>query len=483
MYHVNDLRQFIGCPRMYFLERENTEEKSFNQYLRNDTSVSELLIKLFKIDNPFIGERNDRNERFFDNIDNHQYFLMTRFDDEGMRIKVPLLKKVNNQFEAYFLLYKTNNKEIDLFTLRVTLAVLKSLNVDIVKAYTISFNPDYVFHNELDVNQLFIVSDCVGTKDLLALIKEKDIDYKEIIRNIEAESGKEHPPLKSRSCHAIGTCRYYDECFKEEAELPDDNILTLVSSKYKTEMYERGLKTLKDADLEYVEGNRVQYAQIRASENGGLFVEKPALKHWLEKLNTKPISFIDFEWDRYLVPVYENMHPFDVVCFEFALYYIDENGKIEHRTFIGTHDCRKEFIEAMIEYLPESGPILAYNADGAEVLRLKELSVAFPEYADKLNAIIERFVDLAIPFIEGIVYDTRMRGNFTVKKLVSIVSEYSYKDLEVGDGMEAVYSWRDIDKGISSDEDKALSELREYCSLDAYSLFLVYKWLVELAVS
>ncbi len=176
------------------------------------------------------------------------------------------------------------------------------------------------------------------------------------------------------------------------------------------------------------------------------------------------------------------MKPMDVVCFEFALYYIDENGHMEHRTFVGKGDCRREFVEGLIEYLPEKGPILAYNAEGAECLRLEELSKIFPEYAGKLRRIIDRFVDLAYPFMEGMVYDVRMAGDYTLKKLVDICSDYSYKNLDIYDGMEAVFSWRNMVHVDEAKEKQILENLKEYCSLDAYGLFLVYRWLIKLMV-
>ena len=153
---------------------------------------------------------------------------------------------------------------------------------------------------------------------------------------------------------------------------------------------------------------------------------------------------------------------------------------MEHRTFVGTGDCRKEFVEALLEYLPKEGPILAYNAQGAECLRLIELSVIYPEYKEELEKIVDRFVDLAVPFIDGLVYDVRMQGNYSLKKLVDICSDYSYKDLDIYDGMEEVYSWRDIANADEEKGEKIVENLKEYCSLDAYGLFLVYRWLIQL---
>lgn len=50
----------------------------------------------------------------------------------------------------------------------------------------------------------------------------------------------------------------------------------------------------------------------------------------------------------------------------------------------------------------------------------------------------------------------------------------------INEGMKAVYSWRDIDKEIDTDEEKTIEELKKYCGLDAYGLVIVYRWLREI---
>lgn len=483
MYHISDLRQYTNCPKLYFLNQTNKEDSSFEQYLRNEYSIVNLLKEYFGIEDCFEGEKNQNTQVFIDNKDKYDWFFNTRFDDEGMRIKVPVMHKVSDGFEIYFILYRTNNSEIDLFSFRCSVSVLRNMGIKIKKVYTISFNGEYIRHGELDVKKLFVLSDTINKGNLLKIIDEKQYDYKKVIKEIENYDTNNIQPSKNKACRLLGTCKYYDSCFKEEASLPDDNILTLVSSRYKNDMYDRGLIHLKDYDEECIEGNRVQYAQIMASKNGGLFVDKAALTNWLHTIKEEPISFIDFEWDRYLIPVYENMKPLDVVCFEFALYVLNKQGKLEHYTYIGKGDCRKEFVEELQRVLPKQGPILAYNALGAEMLRLEELKLSVPEYSDFLDNTISRFKDLATPFVEGMVYDTRMRGNFTVKKLLSVVSEFTYSNLEVGDGMNAVFAWRQIDKDIGDNQEEIINQLRMYCSLDSYSLFLIFKWLVECSVS
>ncbi|MBR3251298.1 MAG: DUF2779 domain-containing protein, partial [Erysipelotrichaceae bacterium] len=365
---------------------------------------------------------------------------------------------------------------------RIGLDVLNKSGFKVNDIYVIYLDPDYINEGQLDVKRLFIVTDEYKKSKIIDLVRANKFNYEETIKKIEDFTIEESVAKKSRFCKLYGLCEFYGRCFPDEIDKADDSILTLVTSRNKNKMYEEGIRHLKDADLDQIEGNRVQYAQIMASRNGGLYLEKMALARWFEQLSERPISFIDFEWDRYLVPEYEKMRPMDVVCFEFALYYIDENGHMEHRTFVGKGDCRREFVEGLIQYLPEKGPILAYNAVGAECLRLEELAKIFPEYSEKLNSIISRFVDLAYPFMEGLVYDVRMAGDYTLKKLVDICSDYSYKDLDIYDGMEAVFNWRNIDSADEQKEKEILDNLKEYCSLDAYGLFLVYRWLIKLMI-
>lgn len=479
MYHISDLKKFLRCERLYFYSKD--ENNVFKPYVRSDENIIDLLIRYFGIKEYYEGVRNDPNEKFFSQINNYEWFIHPRFADGDMRMNVPLMHKNNDGFDLYFFYYGITIKELDLLGYRVSLKILNKLGIKTNEIYLIYLNGEYVNEGQLDVDKLFICTSEYKGKRLKSLIEEGEINYDCLIRRIDRYNPDDTPPKKSRYCKLYGLCDYYSRCFPDEDETADDSILTLVSSRYKNEMYEEGIELLKDADIKRLEGSRIQYAQVMASRNGGLFIDRYPLIEWLNSVSDRPISFIDFEWDRYLIPIYPKMKPMDVVCFEFALYYIDETGKMEHRTFVGTGDCRREFVEALFEYLPEEGPILAYNADGAECLRLAELGEVFPEYKEKLDKIIDRFHDLAMPFLEGLVYDIRMQGNYTLKKLVDICSDYSYKDLDIFDGMEAVFNWRNMEKSEESKEEIE-ENLKEYCSLDAYGLFLVYRWLIELIV-
>ncbi|MBO7677856.1 MAG: DUF2779 domain-containing protein [Erysipelotrichaceae bacterium] len=480
MYHISDIKKFLRCERLYIYGRD--EANVFRPYLRNDENITDRLKEYFNINECFEGVRNDQPSQFIDNYEKYEWFIHPRFCDGELRINVPLVHKNEGKLDLYYIFYSNAIRELDTLTYKVGYQVINKSGYEVNDIYVIYLESDYVNEGKLDVKKLFVITNEYKRKKIIDIVKNNDFDYQETIRKMEEFKLEDSVPKKNRFCKLYGLCEFYDRCFPDEIEKDDDSILTLVTSQNKNKMYDEGIRYLKDADPEQIEGNRMQYAQIMASKNGGLFLDKLALRNWFEQLEKRPISFIDFEWDRYLIPEYEKMKPMDVVCFEFALYYIDEDGHMEHRTFVGNGDCRREFVEALIDYLPASGPILAYNALGAECLRLKELSEIYPEYKEKLNAIIDRFVDLAFPFLEGLVYDVRMAGDYTLKKLVDICSDYSYKDLDIYDGMEAVFNWRNMDRADEETRKQILDNLEEYCSLDAYGLFLVYRWLIKLMV-
>lgn len=481
MYHISDLKKYSKCHRLYYLDLQN-KDKNYQPYLRSDESFTSLLKLRLKVDEEkcFTGKVGDDSNKFIDNLANYEWFVHARCEYGELRIKVPFLHKREDKYDIYFTYHGTQLRDLDLFTYRITIDVLGKYGIEIGRVYVVYINPEYVFHNQQNPRKLFVITNKINGSMIKGLILSQSVDYESLINEINNNNVDTCVAFKSRQCHARDICKHYYECFEEESSIEDDSILTLVSSRYKNDMYKEGIRLLKDADLNRVEGNRVQYAQIRASKNGGLFVDKYNLKKWLDKLEKKPLSYIDFEWDRYLIPAYEGMKPLDVIPFEYVLYIDDGSEELIHKTFISSGDCRKKFVRSLINDLPKDGYILAYNASGAEVLRLKELSRLYPEYKDELDSIINRFVDLAIPFIDGLVYDTRMAGVYSLKKLVSIVSDMSYKDLDVNDGMQAVYSWRDIDTGESIDKQKAIEDLIKYCSLDAYGLALVYNYLKSL---
>ena len=175
------------------------------------------------------------------------------------------------------------------------------------------------------------------------------------------------------------------------------------------------------------------------------------------------------------------MKPYDVLPFEYSIHILYEDGRVENEVFLSIQDDRLELTKRLIDDVPKEGTIIAFNATGAESLRIQELAEQFPQYEEELLSMNKRLKDLQIPFETGIVYDIRQRGLWSLKTIMSILDESSYKKLDIHDGMNAVFSWRDLDYDTESiDKEKIVKDLKEYCAMDSYAMLVIYKWLISL---
>lgn len=478
MLHLTDIKKYERCPRAFWLSRR--KKKEFVPFVNYNESMSELVKQLLMIreEDAFIGQANDCGELALKALAEKKVLVHARFVYEDLRINVPFLIQEEGRRIIYFTYRSCYPKEHEAARIAQYLAVLDKLGVDIDEVYAIHLNAEYVRGKELDVKQLFIINEYLfngknkAHKTIRELLAQQTVDLDTRLEELHiCEALDDIPVKRSQVCTRGGKCMYYADCFPQEPA--DDSILNLVQAAHKYAMHEEGITSIQDADIDRIEGTRHQYAQIMAARNGGLYVDKGALRCWRKAHIQTPISYLDFEWETYAFPPYEGMKPFDVLVFQYSL-HVEEHGALRHVGYIGEKDCRKEFIEHLLAHIPESGTILVYNMEGAEKLRLVQLAQQFPEYEKRLRAVWERMVDLSLPFSTGNVYDIRMAGFYSLKKLVPIFSDYSYQDLEISYGMDAVGKWREYCTADTEKKQVIYQQLEQYCSMDTYAEYIVY---------
>ncbi len=486
MYHISDVKKYLKCPLMFYNHVHNDAEL-FRPYVRLDEKLTELAREKLQVTEYFLGQKNDDKELALEALKKYDWLIKARFEYENLRIKVPFLHRTDFGYDIYFVYCGNYPKDDDILFYALTIWVLKNNHVYINNCYIMHFDANYVRKNELDPHALFIISDCFYNdsnkkqKNIKDTIYAKMRNYTMILKEMEeVEKGDKPKAVRTNKCTKRNKCLYYDECFDEESQIEDNSILTLVTSQYKYQMYESGIRYLKDANIDMIEGTRQQYAQIQADINGGVFVDKHALKGWLKNIRY-PIAFLDFEWDTYAIPPYYGMKPYDVLCFEYSIHILNEDGSIDHHEYVGTKDCRQKLIENMINDIGKHGSIIAYNANGAEKIRLQEMIAQFPQYANELWHIYYRMEDLQQPFMLGMVYNTKMRGTYSLKTLMSILDEKAYKSLDIHQGMEAVFNWRQIDNEEDINSEEIMLHLKQYCAMDTFAMIKVFTKLQELA--
>lgn len=485
MYHLSDIKKYERCPKAFWLSQR--VEKQFVPYVNFNENLTDLVkdFLMLREEDIFYGQPNDPADLALEAMKNHKVLIQARFEYHKMRIKVPFLIQENEKTILYFTYHTCYPREKEAEKIAQHLAILKKLGIQIDEVYVIHLNAGYVRGKELNLHELLVISEYLYNgknkphKTIKELLDEQLVDIDAYIEELDhCNQLTSIPSYRDSKCTRTGKCPYFDDCFPDP--LPNDSILHLAQDKSKYEMLEEGKTTLQDVDIDKIEGTRYQYVQIMAARNHGMFVDKQALRYWLKNTFQEPISYLDFEWETYVYPPYEGMKPYDVLVFQYSL-HIEDNGQLQHVGFIGEKDCRKAFIEHLIAHIPKTGSIVVYNMEGAEKLRLTQLAHQFPEYEEQLRQIWERMVDLSLPFSTGNIYDLKMAGHYSLKTLVPIFSDYTYSDLDISYGIDAVEKWRAYVQASGEEKQIIYKQLEEYCGMDTYAEYIVYHALKDLA--
>ena len=238
-----------------------------------------------------------------------------------------------------------------------------------------------------------------------------------------------------------------------------------------------------------------QAGVIRAHRDGVERVDRGALRSALAHLEW-PLCFVDFEFDPGVaVPRFEGMGPYHPLPFQWAgAVQLDPGGPIEElEPFLHERpdDPREPFLRSLLRALPETGPVVVYNA-GAEsaVLRhydRRSAAAVWPSAASAGDGPLRRFIpwldgrlageagalrarlfDL-LPVAREAYYHPGMRCSWSLKKLAPALLGAAYEDLAIQDGLEAVRRWRVLvaEETGASERRRRRDDLLAYCSRDA----------------
>lgn len=488
MLHIADIKKYERCPRSFWLSRR--EKKAFVPFVNYNESMKDLCKELLMIqdEDVFEGNVGDDGDLALAALTTHKVLINARFVYEDMRVKVPFLVQEDGKRIIYFTFRSCYPKEAEAKGMADTLQILRYIGIQVDEVYAIHLNHDYVRQKELDVRELLVISDHLYNaknkpqKSIADLLREYTRDLQDLIADLHAcEAMADVAAKRSQICTRGNKCVYFQDCFPP---LNDTSILNLVQAGKKYEMLEDGIEDIRDVDVDRIEGTRHQYAQIMAAKGNGQYVDKGALRCWMKDHIQYPLSYLDFEWETFAFPPYQGMKPFDVLAFQYSLHVEEQpHSELTHTGYIGCGDCREEFVQNLIASIPKTGTILVYNMEGAEKLRLVQLSQQFPKYEKELRQIWERMVDLSLPFSTGNIYDVRMQGFYSLKTLVPIFSDYTYQDLDITYGIDAVAKWRQYCEADQEERASLYEQLNAYCSMDTYAEYIVFHAIEELITS
>ncbi len=343
--------------------------------------------------------------------------------------------------------------------------VLENAGLKIRKCFLMCLNKEYVQDGEIDPEKLFIKEDITEKVEKLSSEVPKNIEFLwEIINSPTFPNTAE-----KNHCTAPKDCLVKDECW---GFLPENHVFHLYNSRKSMELFQGGIHALHDVPEEKL-SNVQQVIQLKCEKTGKVNVDQKNIKEFLSTIK-EPACHLDFETCAFAVPEFNGTRPYQRMPFQFSLHVVP--GKHFEYLHDGQDDPRLEFLKALKEMLPAKGSVVVYS-QGFEGSVLRELARDFPEYAKWVEAVLDRLVDLRVPFSNFWYYNPRQKGSASIKKVLPALVGKGYDGMAIADGDCASIAYLDMNFGkmTAAQKQKIREDLLKYCGLDTEAMV----WIVE----
>lgn len=297
-------------------------------------------------------------------------------------------------------------------------------------------------------------------------------------------------------------CKYFDICWKD---IPSKNSLFAYSSnhtgfksedgvKYETyDLINDGIVKMTDIDVSLL--NRVKnQIQRNCVDLNEPFIDRQKIKSAIKALNY-PLYHLDFESLPLPLPRFRGEKCYSQSVFQFSIHIERAPGVCDkdkdHYEFLAKDfsDNREMLVKKMLEVIKEDGgSIIVYN-EGFEKGRIKELAQIFPEYSKRLLELNTRVYDLlhvlkgSKKFYEALGYDMDQTpvvyyhpdqsGSYSIKAILPLFSDLTYKGMEVANGNDAMYTYAKFDKYDKETFAQKYQGLIEYCKQDTWAMVVI----------
>lgn len=504
---VNDETINTMLPYYKEVEKKALEEasKTFNQnfeYFENNTKQKKIVLKdingidLYTYLDGF-SENETRKIIIEVKATTSNKFLKLGYTEK--KIFHPLFIKENNIIKLkpnlekndVKVLEKVYNKYTEVGKYFYDIAITKYINsnisnpLDTTKYYLAILNSDYIKNDNnenskdtINEEKLITFIDCdeivKGYKELIS----KDLE--EVINNINQKG-----IVKDKFTKNCLNCIFKDICFPFLKDSKTCNTL-LSPKKVKNisfqDLINNNIFYIKDIPLEYFEKPN-HLIQRNCICNNRDYFDENKIANEINKLEY-PIYHLDFEAFQSPIPRFNGEKPYTQSVFQYSIHIersigvcdrIKDNYYYLPKDFL---DHRKDLIENMIKTidLSKGGTVMVYNA-AFEKTRIKELIDIFPEYKNELENINKHMYDL-MDIVRGSgdkvnYYHPDLNGSYSIKKVLPIFSDLSYKELEIKNGVEAVSVYAKFKDSCESDITALRDNLIKYCGLDTYSMHII----------
>ena len=353
--------------------------------------------------------------------------------------------------------------------------------INISNCYLAFINNQYIKQGEIDPEGFFDMRDITAEVDEVMMSVPGTVE-----EMLEVLQGPDPPDIKiGRQCDHPHSCPLKGKCWEL---MPENHVFKLYGKKDKAaDLYSQGILSIEEIPEGYGL-NLKQQIQKDCATTKKPRVDKGQISAFLDRLE-EPIYFFDFETYSTALPIYEGTKPFQRIPFQYSIHVLDNlYGESVHHDFLapGDGDPRKKLLKNLKEHLGDSGSIIVYY-EYFEKGVLSELAGIFPEYKEWVEAVIPRIIDLYRPFGDFYYYNSIQQGSASVKNVLPAITDYSYKDMDIADGLSAsvyfLYACGHYKIGEScpmpEEVEKIRKDLITYCRMDTGGMIHILRGLKE----
>jgi hypothetical protein len=357
--------------------------------------------------------------------------------------------------------------------------LLKNCGIKISKNFIIHLNKEYKRFRSIDVKKLFTIVDV--TEEVDKILEEVSLEATSALKYLSQEE------LPKGHCQCIykGRGKHCTTFTYINPDIPQYSVhdLSRITPKKLQELVDNGIFTIETI-MDENKFTDNQQSQIRVQKTGKITIEKDEIAKELKSLHF-PLYFIDYETYAAALPRYDGYSPYMHIPFQFALCVLDSpNTELKRIDFIYTSDENPDthFTNAMRQYIGDEGTIIVWHKTfetGQNSLLAKRL----PELTTYLESINSRIYDLKDIFSKRYYVHKGFLGKTSIKNVLPIiVPTLTYKTLDIRNGGSASEQWNRLytEDLTQVEREKIINNLKEYCGLDAYAMYAIWKELLNI---
>lgn len=514
-----------------FTENDNTYYCYLDGYMEDDDQINIFEVKATtskKYDEFNLTVRKNKfgpggkYPLFVKNTKGIMKYVGSTYLGENLGGKTITEKELNDRINRLTDLYSPVGKYIyDLAIERYIVEHSIDKNKNDIHYYLIVLNAEYIYDGKKDENgpiydkdesgnELFKIYDMTEITSFIQdeiRLKQQKFEYDEEHLEVNYHRFSHHCEYKKTT-----SCKFFPICAKRI--LKDGSILEYLHKNYAFKntnheiitMYDlinQGIYMIPDA-RPYIERSD-NITQYECYVNNTTYIDNERINKALNAISY-PIYHLDFESYNSPLPRFKGENPYMQSLFQYSLHIEKEPGVCDivkdHYEYLAPdhEDHRLDLITKLIHDidLSNGGIVMVYNQN-FEKTRLHELARMFPKYKKELDNINDHIFDL-LAVLHGdralfdlitnedekekyesrppfTYYNNKMHGSFSIKKVLPIFTNLSYKDLVVKNGTEAILTYGLLPTLTPKEYEEKYLALRVYCRQDTWAMVEILRGL------